>query len=108
MEITSTNNELIKTCAKLQQKKYRNESGKFLLEGYKAIKEAFDCGLEIENVFVDKEHFNDYQFIKDLIIETNSAVLKKISSTEYAFFCFLFLFLFLLSSLLFRILFLVK
>lgn len=84
MEITSTNNELIKTCAKLQQKKYRNESGKFLLEGYKAIKEAFDCGLEIENVFVDKEHFNDYQFIKDLIIETNSAVLKKISSTESA------------------------
>ena len=77
MEITSTNNELIKTCAKLQQKKYRNESGKFLLEGYKAIK-------EIENVFVDKEHLKDYQFIKELIIETNSAVLKKISSTESA------------------------
>ena len=84
MEITSTNNELIKTCAKLLQKKYRNESGKFLLEGYKAIQEAFDCGLEIENVFVDKEHLKDYQFLKELIIETNSAVLKKISSTESA------------------------
>ena len=84
MEITSTNNELIKTCAKLQQKKYRNESGKFLLEGYKAIKEAFDCGLELESVFVDKKHLNNYRFIKELIIETNSTVLKKISSTESA------------------------
>ena len=54
MEITSTTNELVKACAKLQQKKYRTESGKFLLEGYKSVKEAFDCGLELEHVFVDK------------------------------------------------------
>lgn len=82
MEITSVNNELVKETAKLQQKKYRK--GKFLLEGYKTIKEAFDFGIEIEKVFVDKNHLKDYDFVKDLIIETTEPVLKKLSTTESA------------------------
>ncbi len=51
MEITSVNNELVKETVKLQQKKYRTQSGKFLLEGYKAIKEAFDSGIKLEKIF---------------------------------------------------------
>ena len=84
MEITSVNNELIKESAKLQQKKYRNQSGKFLLEGYKAIKEAFDSGIKLENVFVEKNHLKEYEFVKDLIIETTEPVLKKLTTTESA------------------------
>lgn len=83
MEITSVNNELVKETAKLQQKKYRNQTGKFLLEGYKSIKEASDCGIEIEHVFVDKKHLGEYDFTRS-IIETNEIVLKKISTTESA------------------------
>ena len=37
MKITSVNNDLVKEAAKLQQIKYRDESGKFLLEGEKCI-----------------------------------------------------------------------
>ena len=84
MEITSTNNELIKNYAKLQHKKYRNETGEFLLEGYKAIKEAYDCGVEINRIFVDKKCIKEYDFAKNLIIETNCVVLKKLASTESA------------------------
>ena len=84
MEITSVNNELVKESAKLQQKKYRHQSGKFLLEGYKAIKEAFDCGIKLEKVFVEKSHLNEYEFAKDLIIETTEPVLKKLTTTESA------------------------
>ena len=68
MEITSVNNDLVKEITKLQQKKYRTQSGKFLLEGYKAIKEAFDCGIKFDNVFVSKNHLVEYDFVKDLII----------------------------------------
>lgn len=82
MEITSVNNELVKETVKLQQKKYRKD--KFLLEGFKAIKEAYDSGIKIEKVFVDKNHLKDYDFIKDLIIETTEPVLKKLSTTESA------------------------
>ena len=84
MEITSVNNELVKESAKLQQKKYRNQSGKFLLEGYKAIKEAFDSGIKLEKVFVEKSHLKEYEFAKDLIIETTEPVLKKLTTTESA------------------------
>ena len=84
MEITSVNNDLVKETTKLQQRKYRKQYGKFILEGYKAIKEAFDFGIEIEKIFVDKKNISQYNFAKNLVIETNSAVLKKISSTESA------------------------
>ena len=82
MEIKSVNNELVKETVKLQQKKYRR--GKFLLEGYKAIKEAFDCGIKLEKIFVNKNKISEYDFAKDIIIETNEAVLKKLGTTESA------------------------
>lgn len=84
MEITSVNNDFVKETAKLQQKKYRNQSGKFLLEGYKAIREAFDCGIVLDRVFVDKKHLSEYSFAGSAIIETTDAVLKKLSTTDSA------------------------
>ena len=84
MEITSVNNELVKETVKLQQKKFRDSEKKFLLEGFKAIEEAFHLGLKITNVFVLKEKASKYAFAKDLIIETTEQVLKKISTTDTA------------------------
>jgi len=82
MEITSVNNELVKDTVKLQQKKYRDEEKKFLLEGFKAIEEAFKSGLEIEQVFVEKEKVSKYNFLEDKLILTTEAVMKKISTTD--------------------------
>lgn len=84
MEITSTNNNLVKDTVKLQQKKYRTKSGKFILEGYKAIKEAFDSGIKLEYIFASEKHFEDYSFAKDILIKTNENVLKKLATTDSA------------------------
>jgi TrmH family RNA methyltransferase len=54
VEITSVNNDLVKEVVKLQQKKYRDKTGKFLLEGRKCVEEAISAGLEFECIFVDK------------------------------------------------------
>lgn len=81
MEITALNNNLVKETVKLQQKKYRTESGKFLLEGYKPISEAVGK-IKLEYVFVLSEKLEKYKFLDCEIIKTNSAVLKKISTTE--------------------------
>ena len=62
-EITSVNNQLVKETVKLQQKKYRDSENKFLLEGFKALKEAFDAGIEIKYVFVLKEKKDKYSYI---------------------------------------------
>ena len=83
-EITSVNNELVKETVKLQQKKYRDKTGKFLLEGYKCIKEAFEAGLDIEYVFVLAEKQAEYNFLDKSLILTTEPVLKKVSTTESA------------------------
>lgn len=83
-EITSVNNELVKNTVKLQQKKYRDEEKKFLLEGLKPIEEAFNSGLEIEQVFVLKEKAEKYKFLNITLILTTEPVLKKISTTDSA------------------------
>lgn len=81
-KITSVSNNLVKDTAKLKQKKYREEEKGFLLEGFKSVQEAFDFGIDIKYVFVNEEKSFEYDFIKDKIILTNDAVLKKISSTD--------------------------
>lgn len=82
MEIASVNNDLVKETVKLQQKKYRTE--KFLLEGYKAIEEAYNAGIKFDYAFVLKEKSDNYKFLGDKIIETTEPVLKKISTTDSA------------------------
>lgn len=82
LEISSLNNELIKKIVKLQQKKYRDEENKFLLEGYKCIKEAFEFNLKIEHLFVTEEHLEKYSFLKSKAILVSEAILKKISTTD--------------------------
>lgn len=83
-KITSVNNDLVKQTVKLQQKKFREIENKFLLEGFKSISEAHNCGIKIEYVFVQEDKTEIYKFINDKIIPTTQAVLKKISTTESA------------------------
>lgn len=102
MEITSVNNELVKQTAKFKQKKYRDKEKKFLLESFKAIEEAFKSGIEIEQIFVNKENHVMLNLCQHLIRErlrghepssgrhskktdlilTNESILKKISTTD--------------------------
>ena len=81
MKITSVSNELVKEASKLQQRKYRDESGLFLLEGEKCISEAIQFGIEIEKLFVLEGYDAFSQFN---VIETTEAVLAKISTTVSA------------------------
>lgn len=76
-EITSINNEFIKQCAKLKDKKYRDETGKFLVEGYHLIEMASNY---LEVIFVSNK--KDYGKIKDVTyyLVTNE-IIKKIAQT---------------------------
>lgn len=81
MKITSVNNELVKEISKLQQRKYRDESGLFLLEGEKCIEEAIDYGIKIKHIFTIEGYNKFFEFD---CIETTEAVLSKISTTTSA------------------------
>lgn len=55
VKYTSINNEKIKNFRKLTQKKYRDETNLFLVEGEHLIMEAFRSGLLIEVIIEDGE-----------------------------------------------------
>lgn len=59
MLIASKTNSKIKQWAKYQQKKYRNQDHKFLIEGYHLIEEADKAGL-IDIILLDETTKNPY------------------------------------------------
>lgn len=50
-EITSRQNERIKAVVRLRQKKYRDKTGLFLIDGLKLFLEAFHSGAAIDSLF---------------------------------------------------------
>lgn len=60
IEITSKNNETIKNLIKLKQKKYRDSTNSFLLEGYKVILEALNSGYKVLDVLLTDKALEKY------------------------------------------------
>lgn len=82
MKITSVNNDLVKETAKLLKSKHRDETGLFLIEGEKGVKEAFNAGLKFERIFIQEGYNKD--FPEKITIEATEAVLSKISEAKSA------------------------
>ena len=82
-EITSINNETIKQTVKLHQKKYRNGSHLFIIEGIKGLEEAIKSNVEVKDIFTSNQ-----KFLKNNILPQNKMyivteqIMKKLSTTE--------------------------
>ncbi len=84
-EITSLTNEHIKSIAKLSQKKFRDESSLFLLEGEKCVEEAVLSGLKIKDIFINKTNAKLIEkYSKHSITLVNTKILEKITDTKTA------------------------
>ncbi|MBI3508898.1 MAG: RNA methyltransferase, partial [Chlamydiia bacterium] len=55
--ITSLQNERIKTCVKLRERRFREESDLFLIEGYRELKRALDQKRRVEELYVCPDFF---------------------------------------------------
>lgn len=84
-EIASLNNEIVKSASKLLQKKYRDESGLFLLEGEKSVAEAVKNGIKLKEIFINK---NNPQLLekykKSNFYAVNDKILEKITDAKSA------------------------
>lgn len=86
--IESRNNTFIKDLRKLKEKKYRNESNKFLVEGWKLIEEALRGSWYIEYILFNETGNKEIDKIIDLLpqnteaIKVSQDVIKSISCTE--------------------------
>lgn len=75
MHITSINNEYIKEISKLNEKKYRDKSNKYLIEGLHLVNEALKY--DIIDTIIIREDFCYETNIKHIIV--SSEVMKKLS-----------------------------
>ncbi len=83
-EITSLSNDTVKDVVKLQQKKYRKESGLIFLEGEKSLKEAIFGGIKLKSIFFIKD-FSEFKNIKNVAYyKVSTKVMEKISTTKSA------------------------
>lgn len=83
--ITSFNNAFVKRIAKLAQKKYRDECGEFLVEGYRNVSDtAGFAPKSVHAVILSLSAYETYgQEFKDFnVTVVSDAVMQKMSATE--------------------------
>ena len=81
IEITSTQNELIKFCVKLQTSNFRQEKKLIFIDGDKTIQGLIDDNVEFEYIFLKKENYNSKIKAKNIVF-CNDKVLDKISTLK--------------------------
>ena len=65
-KISSKDNEKIKYVAKLiLNKKFRENEKKFVIEGFKAIYDAYCFGLKLNDVFVHNSFLEKFDFLDE-------------------------------------------
>lgn len=85
MVITSLDNKTVKDIIRLKDKKYRDASGKYLIEGYRAVRDSLPYLLEPEILF--SQSFSETDEVKSFseplrTTVVSDAVMKKISDTQ--------------------------
>ncbi|MDL2237067.1 RNA methyltransferase [Christensenellaceae bacterium OttesenSCG-928-K19] len=84
-EITSHTNDYIKMLKSLKRKKYRDEQGKYIIEGGKTILEAFEYGQHVESVIVSDKNSDVVHEAKQRnvdVIKVPYEVLEQIADTK--------------------------
>ena len=79
MLITSTENVKIVEVTKLHDKKYRDRTGNYLLEGVRLVSDAFKYGANISDVFVSESAANCHSFAGQTLV--SDKVFSKICGT---------------------------
>ena len=67
--ITSKDNEIIKNIKKLKEKKYRDQTGEYIIEGIKLVAEAITENAKISKIVVCEDCETDGSIPKDLMYE---------------------------------------
>lgn len=85
VRLTSRDNSLVKETIKLKQKKYRQQTGTFLIEGERMLREVLKTPELVVRVFLDEEHQLP-QELEELNIEAyqvTSGIMKALADTEH-------------------------
>jgi RNA methyltransferase, TrmH family len=88
VELTSVQNPRVKEVVHLRERRQRDKSGKFIIEGYRELLRAVDAGQRLEQLFICRELFlgaNEDALIQRIkssgchVLSCSPAVFKKMS-----------------------------
>lgn len=79
MVITSLTNAKVMETAKLNDKKYRKSSGRYVIEGERLVADAFKYGAKIVEVFVKESVANKFNYENQIVVVDK--VFEKLSDT---------------------------
>ena len=82
IEITSTQNDLIKFCVKLQNPKHRKKEKLILVDGNQTIEGLINDKVEFEYLFLKKDNLFAKKANTKKIVYVTDEILKKISTTK--------------------------
>lgn len=82
MILTSKNNPLIKETAALKDKKGRKQTGLFLVEGVKMLRECLQSELEIERVFLSEEYADELPVDESKTVRVSQDVFRFLSDEK--------------------------
>lgn len=82
MILTSKNNPLIKETASLKDKKGRKQTGLFLVEGVKMLRECLQSELEIERVFLSEEYADELPVDESKTVRVSQDVFRFLSDEK--------------------------
>jgi len=88
LEITSTQNEKLKHLLKLRERKTREQSGEFLIEGYREILKAYEAKVPLKSLFFSQERFlgaNEHALIDKIGKSTRLYSLKGDLFDKYSY-----------------------
>lgn len=80
--ITSKDNPLYKAACRLTRKKYRDETGMYLIEGVKPLEDALQLGIGIRNIFIREDRDVPETFPAEKSSLLDRGLFEKLSATE--------------------------
>lgn len=83
--ITSQSNTVVKLINKLKQKKYRDETGEFIVEGYRNVRDtAFDAPQSVKTIVLGESAYNVHggEFSAFPITVVSDSIIEKLSEAD--------------------------
>ena len=82
IKITSSSNKTYKYFKSLLQKKSRYESGEFVVEGIKSVRDAVASGKEISAIIISDEFAEEFDYGENEIYEIPAPLFEKLCDTK--------------------------
>ena len=83
--ITSKDNEKVKLTKSLLKSKNRNKETKFLIEGFRIMIQAIDCGADLQYVFINENFENKKEHIDFLkVLESKNITIYKTTNKIFS------------------------